>query len=57
MSASAPTVLLVLEDGIDARPIADALPAGTRIQPVSLKPDGRPMPLEGASDAALVIVS
>ena len=56
MSATAPTVFLVLEDGIDARPIEDALPAATRIQPVSLNADRRPLALEGVANAALVIV-
>jgi Flp pilus assembly CpaE family ATPase len=55
MSASAPKVLLVLEEGIDARPIEEALPPGTRVQPASLRPDLRAAP-EGISDAALVIV-
>jgi pilus assembly protein CpaE len=56
MSTSAPTVFLVLEEGIDARPIEEALPAGTRIEPATLKPDRGPLSLDGASNAALVIV-
>jgi pilus assembly protein CpaE len=56
VSASAPTVFLVLEEGIDPRPIEEALPPGTRVQPTNLKGDRRAVPLEGASDAALVIV-
>jgi pilus assembly protein CpaE len=58
MSALAPKVFLVLEDGLDPRPIEDALPRGTRIQPARLpEADHGPLPLGDAADAELFVVA
>jgi pilus assembly protein CpaE len=58
MSASAPKVFLVLEDGLDPRPIEEAFPRGTRIHPARLPDaDHAPMPLGDAADAELVVVA
>src|SRR5438270_6252307 len=56
MSGLAPNVLLVLEEGLDARPIEEALPRGTHIQAARL-PDAAhpPLPLADIT-AELVIV-
>jgi pilus assembly protein CpaE len=58
MSAMAPKVFLVLEDGLDPKPIEEAFPRGTRIQPARL-PDNEhvPLPLGDAADAELVVVA
>jgi pilus assembly protein CpaE len=58
MSASAPKVFLVLEDGLDPRPIEEALPRGTRIQPARLpEADHGQLPLGDADDAELLVVA
>jgi pilus assembly protein CpaE len=58
MNAPAPKIFLVLEDGLDPRPIEDALPRGTRIQPARLpEADHGTMPLDGAADAELLVVA
>jgi pilus assembly protein CpaE len=44
MTGRGPNVLLVLEDGVDGRPIEDALPKGTHIQATRL-PDASQSPL------------
>jgi pilus assembly protein CpaE len=56
MTAPAPNVLLVLEDGLDARPIEEALPQGSRIHAARLPDATRPpLPLRELS-AELVLV-
>jgi pilus assembly protein CpaE len=58
MSARPPKVFLVLEEGIDTRPIEEALPPGTRIQPATLpKDDTGLLPLGDAGDAQLLLVA
>jgi pilus assembly protein CpaE len=57
MTALAPKVLLVLEEGLDRNPIERALPPGTRIQPAVLPQGGDgQLPLPDASDAELLLV-
>jgi pilus assembly protein CpaE len=57
MTGPAPNVLLVLEDGVDARPIEDALPKGTHIQAARLPDADHPaLPLKGVS-AELVLIA
>jgi pilus assembly protein CpaE len=56
MTGLAPNVLLVLEDGLDARPIEEALPKGARIHAARLPDATRPpLPLRDIS-AELVLV-
>jgi pilus assembly protein CpaE len=58
MSARPPKVFLVLEEGIDARPIEEALPTGTRVQPAVLpKDDAGLVPLGDAAGAELLLVA
>jgi pilus assembly protein CpaE len=55
--AIAPNVLLVVENGLDARPIEEALPRGTRIQAARLPDAAHPaLPLRDVS-AELVLVA
>jgi pilus assembly protein CpaE len=55
MTRSDAKILLVLEDGLDAAPIEEALPAGTRVQSARL--NGSRLPLKDASDADLMLVA
>ena len=56
MTGLGPNVLLVLEDGLDARPIEEALPKGTRVQAARLPGADQPaLPLRDIS-AQLVLV-
>jgi len=57
MSAQAPKVLVVLEDGLDRRPIEEALPRGTRLQAASLAEAQGSVPLGDAADAELLVVA
>ena len=57
MTGLAPNVLLVLEDGVDARPIEEALPQGTHIQAARLPDADHPaLPLKDVT-AELVLVA
>jgi pilus assembly protein CpaE len=57
MTGAAPNVLLVLEDGLDARPIEEALPRGSRIQAARLPDASHPaLPLKDVT-AELVLVA
>lgn len=58
MSAPGAKILLVLEDGLDARPIEDAMPQGTRVQSARLSggEHGR-FPLGEAADSELLVVA
>jgi len=56
MSSSPPSVLLVLEDGLDTRPIEEALPRGSRVQAARLPDADHPaLPLRDIK-AELVLV-
>jgi len=58
MNGRAPKVFLAVEDGVDRRPIEDALPRGTHVEPARLPhADESPLPLAKAGDAELVIVA
>jgi pilus assembly protein CpaE len=58
MNGRAPKVFLAVEDGVDRRPIEDALPRGTHVEPARLPhADQSPLPLAKAADAELVIVA
>jgi pilus assembly protein CpaE len=57
MTRAAPSVLLVLEDGVDARPIEDALPHGTRIQAAHLPDENHPALRLRDVTAELVLVA
>jgi pilus assembly protein CpaE len=58
MSAPTPRVFLVLEEGIDVRPIEEALPPGTRIQPAGLPEEEKgALPLGEAAGAELLLVA
>jgi pilus assembly protein CpaE len=58
MSTSPTKVLLVLEDGLDAAEIEEALPAGTTVQAARLngRDNGR-LPLADAAEAGLMLVA
>jgi pilus assembly protein CpaE len=58
MSISPTKVLLVLEDGLDAAEIEEALPAGTTVQAARLngRDNGR-LPLADAAEAGLMLVA
>jgi pilus assembly protein CpaE len=57
MSAAAHKVFLAVEDGLDPRPIEEALPRGTRIEPARLPDaDQAPLSLGNAGDAELVVI-
>jgi len=58
MSSSPTKVLLVLEDGLDAAEIEEALPAGTTVQAARLngRDNGR-LPLADAAEAELMLVA
>jgi pilus assembly protein CpaE len=57
MSAQAPKVLVVFEDGLDRQPIEEALPRGTRLQAASLAEAHGSVPLSDAADAELLVVA
>ena len=52
MNAPEPKVFLAVEDGVDPRPIEEALPRGTNVEPARLT-----LPLGDAADAELVVVA
>jgi pilus assembly protein CpaE len=58
MNAPARKVFLAVEDGVDPRPIAEALPRGTDVEPTRLADAGHgSRPLGAAADAELVVVA
>jgi pilus assembly protein CpaE len=57
MTRPTPKVFLAFEDGLDLRPIEDALPVGTRVEPTSLGENGNGSLLAEAADAELVVVA
>jgi pilus assembly protein CpaE len=57
MTSPAPKVFLAFEDGVDPRPIEDALPRGTRVEPTRLGENGNGKLLASAADAELVVVA
>jgi pilus assembly protein CpaE len=57
MTSPGPKVFLAFEDGLDPRPIEDALPRGTRVEPTRLAEDGNGPLLAEAADAELVVVA
>jgi PleD family two-component response regulator len=57
MSAQAPKVLVVFEDGLDRTQIEEALPRGTRLQAASLAEAHGSVSLSDAADVELLVVA
>jgi pilus assembly protein CpaE len=57
MTAAPAKILLVLEDGLDAAPIEEALPDGTRVQSARLNGEHGRLPLKDAAEAELLLVA